>query len=137
MFKKSIICFMAIIFVLLTMSLSYASDTGSGAAIEPNYDNAISATSTITISGGAATIKSTLTGKPGVTKIKCTMTLQKNSSGTWNNVQSWSKEVNATTLSFKKTYSVSHGTYRSKAVFKVYKGASCETITKYSSQVTY
>lgn len=125
------------VLVIITASAASVYAVAPGEELHPNYDNAINANATISVSNGTASLKGTLTGKPGVTKIKCTLTLQKKDSGTWGNVESWSKEVNATSISFTKTRSISHGTYRTKAKFKVYKGGTSETITKYSSQVTY
>ena len=135
--RRALLGIAILIITLIVTATTYATVPGDVRNDQTKYDNALSASATMSIDNGTASLKGRLTGKTGVTKIKCTLTLQKKESGNWNNVESWSKEVNATSITFTKTRSVSHGTYRTKAKFKVYKGGTCETITKYSSQATY
>jgi hypothetical protein len=136
MFRKIVVLFVISLIGIMAHLPVYAALPGGG-DFQPNYDNATIVITNISIAGGTATMNSTLQGRSGVTKIKCTLTLQKKSSSSWSGVESWSKEVNASSMTFTKTRTVSHGTYRAKATFKVYKGGSYETITKYSSQKTY
>ncbi len=132
--RRSLILF--IIMCLFGMTLpSYAIVENDDQNSKYTYTNKVSVSMSIT--GSETKMTAALEGKPVVTKIKCTLTIQKYNSGSWSAIQSWSKEVNAKVLSLKKTYNVSHGTYRTKAIFKVYKNSSYETVTKYSSSVTY
>ncbi len=98
-----------------------------------------SATSTLTISGAKATCISKATGYSGeTTKIVIEQILQKKtSSGTWNEVTSWSETDTGYIGSATNTKSsLSSGTYRLKTVFTVYAGSNYEVLTKYSTEKT-
>ncbi len=86
----------------------------------------------LSISSGKATCSAKISSKTSNT-LKITMTLQQYTSGTWNKVQSWSGSKTGTLYSLSKTRSVVRGKYRVKAVMK----SGSESITKYSSTVTY
>lgn len=135
--------FIALIFsMLLSMTvMASANDLEPPESpIDPDpYQYTDYAYATCNISGGTATSGVVVSGKSTVTKITATYTLQKKSGNTWTPVSgaNWSKTVNGKTLSASSSKSVSHGTYRTKAVIKVYSGANYETITKFSAAISY
>lgn len=94
---------------------------------------------TLSISSGTATSSVKVSGTSGeVTKISITMELQKKSSGgSYSTVKTWSGSKNSNYYNFKKTKSVSKGTYRVKARITCYNGSKSETKTKFSSAKTY
>ena len=98
-----------------------------------------STSSKLMASQTTAVCTSTAIGYSGeTTKIVFNQTLQKKtSSGSWNNVDGWSKTVYSYKGSVSNTkQGISSGTYRLKTVFKVYAGSSFEEMTKYSTEET-
>lgn len=80
-----------------------------------------------------ATVKCCLIGLRGVTKTSITATLQKKVGNSWTNVKTWTATTNSNKTSLTKTKNVAAGSsYRVKAVFRAYKGKSCETKTTFS-----
>ena len=127
----------------LILSISCFAFTTNAAVIEnetvsPMYNYTSAVTSTLSISSKTATCKSTIVGKTGVTtKIVITQRLQKKNDDSWNNVQTWTKTVNAVNATFTNTKSsLATGTYRTRTIAKVYKGTAYETIYKNSTTVT-
>ena len=106
--------------------------------ISPFYAYTISVDSRLSISSKTATCKSIVMGISGTTtKIEITQRLQKKNGDSWNNVQSWTKTVNAVNATFTNTKSsLATGTYRTRTIAKVYKGTAYETIYKNSTTVT-
>lgn len=102
------------------------------------YQYVSSAYATCSVSSGTARSGAVVYGNAGVTKIVVTYTLQRRSGGSWSNVQSWSKTVNARNFNSSSTKAVSGGySYRTKASVTVYKGAASESFTVYSGTVSY
>ena len=102
------------------------------------YQYTSSAYATCSVSAGTARSGAVIYGNAGVTKIVVTYTLQKKSGGSWSNVKSWSKTVNARNFNASSTKAVSSGySYRTKATATVYQGAASETFTVYSGSVSY
>lgn len=66
------------------------------------------------------------------------MYLQEYTGSTWKTIDNWSSTKNGTMMSFEKTATVSKGNqYRVKSDITVYAGVERESITKYSSVVSY
>lgn len=124
----------------IVLSTSFVvGNVASAVVIPPNapaYSYTNDCTSELSISGTTATCKSSVTGYYNqTTKIVIKQTLQKkNSSGTWDDVCSWSDTIYNYQGSLTNTKSsLSSGTYRLKTVATVYAGTEHETITKYST----
>ncbi len=145
MIKRMFVVFMMVaVFLSLNPSV-YASELRAGinvaaisneyTTIQPLYDYTASHVTNLTISGGTASCKASLTGYSGTTsKIEITMTLQKKTLLWWSNVESWTGTYNTYYGSLTKSKAVDSGTYRVKAVYKVYSGSKSETITGYSAE---
>ena len=146
MFKKGLSLIMVIVLLFGLSTVSYADPTvhtdkiiaENGSAIQPMYDYTNKFSETLSISGGTATCKASLTGINGTTtKIVIKMTLQKKTLLWWSEVETWSATYNTYYGTLSKTATVKSGTYRVKAVYTVYSGSNSESITDYSSQKTY
>lgn len=120
------------------LSTSFVIGTSTSAAVippdRPTYSYTSDCSSSLSISGSTATCESKLLGYSGTTtKIVVKQILQKNNSGRWEDICSWthtSYTFFASVTNYK--YSLTSGTYRLKSVFTVYSGSNYETITKYS-----
>ena len=106
--------------------------------VSPMYNYTTKVTSTLSISSKTATCTSIIKGISGTTtKIEITQRLQKKNGDSWNNIQSWTKTVNAVNATFTNTKgSLAAGTYRTRTIAKVYKGTAYETIKVNSTTVT-
>lgn len=135
----------AILLLLVCLMLAVGS-TSAFAAIEPspdveiNAENYRSASATLTITDGKAKASATILGLVGkTTKTTITLYLQQYKNGKWVNVNSetW-KSSGTVTCTITKSKNVSKGyKYRTKAVCKAYIGSKAETVTKYSSNVSF
>lgn len=144
--KKRLLGIMLILAIVFTSAVgSYASVTpGNSTSYLKNYVVFFQYTSDVTtdlsISGSQATITVGFTGYNGVTT-KCTIDFilqKKYLFFFWSDVCSWSTTIYSYQGSYAPTFSLTeHGTYRVKAVYTVYSGSESETITDYSSEVTY
>ena len=116
---------------------------GSGnMVITPSWAYISDTTTTLSISGsGVATCTAKITGYSGTTtKVQITVTLQKKGGFLnlfWTDVTQWSQTFDNYYGTLSKSYNVSSGTYRIRAVYVAYKGSDSETITAYSSEVKY
>lgn len=132
--------------IAVTMIFGFGVTTSAEAAsvcsisASPYYLYAIKATSTLSINGATATLKSDATGISSVTKIVIVQTLEKHwALGLFFSVEnaSWMKTVNLTSASStNKRYGLDSGTYRLKTEFKFYCGSEYETVTVYSDEKT-
>lgn len=108
-------------------------------AVQPLYEMANEATSTLSINGTTATCKSTLSGNSDVTKIVAVQTLEKQGFlwiwGTYDDT-TWTKTVYSNTITMSNTKTgLSSGKYRLKTVFTLTnKQGKTETITVYSDE---
>ncbi len=86
-------------------------------------------------------IRATCEGKTGTTGISATVYLQRKNGSSWvpATINGASSISFTGTSSVDRTFntSVTAGTYRAKAVYKVTCNGSTETITVYSSSVTF
>lgn len=132
------------IFMILTIAFSciaisaYAEESNPNEGIAPAYNYTISCSSTLSISSGKATCRSTVVGMSGITtKIVFTQRLQKKVDGSWTNVKSWTGTYNIVSAAFTNTKSsLASGTYRTRTIAKVYSGSAYEKVTSNSTTVT-
>ena len=109
-----------------------------GNTAQPYYNYTSDVNVNLTNSSGNAKCTTTVNGYAGTaTKIKITMTLQKKTLFWWSKDTSWTTTVSDYYASLSKTASVGSGTYRVKAECVVYSGSARETITHYSSELTF
>ena len=105
--------------------------------IMPLYNYVTSTNTTLSISGTTATCYTKIQGISGTTTlVKITMTLQKKSWFTWNDVETWKLSSNTYKGSLNKNRTIESGTYRVKAEYTAYSGTASETFTKYSDTKT-
>ena len=92
----------------------------------------------LSVSSGKAYILGDVVGYYGITtKIEITLTLQKKTLlFFWSDVASWSATFNTYDGILNKVYSVSNGTYRVAATYKVYRGSAYETINEQTASVS-
>lgn len=121
----------------VTASAAVKPDNGSIAA--PCYLYTNRASTYLTIYQGEASCRSNVYGISGTTtKIVVTQILQKKNGNSWTEVKSWNKTFDTWYCSYPNPYSLTEkGTYRVKTVAKVYKGTDYETVTTYSTEVSY
>jgi len=133
--KRIVSLVIAVIMLLSCAAVSQAAVVDGGATVQPMYNYTSTTTTNLNISSGVASCRSYIMGYNGTTtKIEITMTLQKKTLLWWSTVETWTTTVNSYYGSFNKSISVGGGTYRVKAVYKVYSGSNSETITDYSSE---
>ncbi|MDD6881238.1 MAG: hypothetical protein PUE18_06640 [Firmicutes bacterium] len=111
----------------------------NGLEINPMAQNYTTANAYLAIDGGTANCNTTVNGILGkTTKIMVRMYLQEYSGSTWKTIDNWSSTKTGTMISFEKTATVSKGSkYRVKADITAYAGVERESITKYSSVISY
>lgn len=141
--KKRIISFLTVLVMAFSLSaVTYAEVPTAGIekpefeepGITPQYTYTDSCKASLSISGGTAYCSTKVSGKSTATKIQITMTLQKKTLLWWSDKSEWTTTVNSSTALFEKTASTGSGTYRVKAVCKVYSGSASESITVYSAE---
>jgi len=94
-----------------------------------DYDYSLSISSS-----GVASVSGGVYGKPGVTFTHVKLILQKNVSGTWQDVKTWEASNNGDSVSIDDTHQLtSRGTYRVYVTFK----ANTESKICTSSSKTY
>lgn len=140
--KKRIISLLMVLVMAFSLSaVTYAEVPTAGIekpefeepGITPQYQYAKECSATLSISGGTAYCSAKANGS-SVTKVQITMTLQKKTLLWWSDKSEWTTTVNSSTALFEKTASAGSGTYRVKAVCKVYSGSASESITVYSAE---
>lgn len=108
--------------------------------VEPRGLYNSSTSQTISIKLMRATAGTSVCGLPGITtRIDTTMSVQRNSSGVWSDVKTWSKTVYGYNSSFVETcwvFDTGHN-FRTKAIYKVYAGNNYEYLIRYSPTVYY
>lgn len=130
---KTLVGVLVCVSMILQMTIvSNAEDT-----VMPMSVDAVTSV-TLSISSGTATAACKVSGDSGkVTKISISMYLQKKSSGSYVTVCTWVGSKESNYFNFKKTQSISKGTYRVKAKITCYTGSTSETTTRYSAAKTY
>lgn len=92
----------------------------------------------LAIVSGNATCIAGFTGYPGITnKVEISMYLQKRFLIFWLTEDNWSQTYYNYSATMSHQTGVSGGTYRVKAIYIAFSGAESETVTGYSSTVTY
>jgi len=128
--------------VCLIMLLSVSTVFGAAIStpeVEPMAENYSKATASISLSGSSAKVSGQIIGRAGkTTKTSIHLYLQQYKNGSWVNVDDWTSSGDTVTQSLSKTKTVTKGyKYRAKAVCAAYVGSDKETVTKYSSTVSY
>jgi len=102
-------------------------------------NNYLSASASISLSSGTATVSGKITGIAGqTTKTSVHLYLQQYKSGSWQTVKDWTSTGSTMSRSLSKSKSVTKGyKYRAKAVCQAYVGSKVEKVTKYSKTVSY
>ena len=98
-----------------------------------------SATESLYINGGTATMTSSVTGYSGVTtKIEIYFYLQQYSGGSWKNLKTYKDTVNSWYAVKEHSYPVSKGyKYRLRCSYYVYSGSSYDHFMEYTSEKYY
>lgn len=92
----------------------------------------------LAVSGGTATCSSNITVQSGTDSVRIVMYLQKNVSGVWSSIASWSSNYSGNYGSMTRTYGVSSGySYRVRSYFYAYDGGSSESSSGTSNIVAY
>lgn len=144
---KRLVSIMLVIVMLLSFS-TFASaevtpvinreDFENSGTVQPLYNYTNQCLTNLTKVNGKASCVADVTGYNGTTtKIEITMTLQKKTLLWWSTAETWTATYNTFYGTLTKSISVDSGTYRVKAVYKVYSGSNSESITSYSSEVKF
>lgn len=133
-----LIAFSIILISIPVMASEITVNRSNSPIILPQYTYINSASCTLTISDGIATVKGTVQKTPSGKTISLTCILQKKSGSSWTDMTSWT-ESSSTSLSvhISEKYSVSKGEYRVKANYSVSGSGGTETGTVYSKTVKY
>lgn len=147
--SKRLVSVLLIVVMLLSFS-SFASAEATSiiskvefedsSTIQPLYDYTNQCLTNLTNVNGKASCVADVTGYSGTTtKIEITMTLQKKTLLWWSTTETWTATYNTFYGTLTKSISVDSGTYRVKAVYKVYSGSNkiisvyyilCDCITR-------
>ena len=138
--RRKVILLLLVCLMFAVGSTSAFAAIASPPDVEINAENYRSASAQLAITDGKAKASATIIGLVGkTTKTTITLYLQQYKDGKWVNVNTvdW-KNSGTVTCSITKSKSVSKGyKYRTKAVCKAYIGSKSETVTKYSSTVSF
>lgn len=134
--KTGVIC--VCFFLLISMSNVFGATTNN-LGTDTMADNYVMAMANISMNGSTANVSGSITGVMGkTTKTSIHLYLQQYKNGSWVNVDDWTSSGATTNRSLSKSKTVAKGyKYRAKAVCAAYVGADKETVTKYSSSITY
>lgn len=107
--------------------------------ISTYMDYISTASSSIYISKGEATVSCSAYGYQGITtRVKIDASLQQYKNGKWTSIATFTNESNSYRVSISETSSITKGyKYRVKATVKAYNGSSVETRTVTSSEAKY
>ncbi len=140
---KKIVVFVLVVCLMLSVlpnAWALEEPEGPGEIID-EYVNASSADVSVKGTKASTMIRATCEGKTGTTGISATVYLQRKNGSSWvpATINGASSISFTGTSSVDRTFntSVTAGTYRAKAVYKVTCNGSTETITVYSSSVTF
>lgn len=138
---RKVISILMCLLVCFSFSVTASAKTLPTITVQPCYEKASEAKSTLTINGTTATCKSTIKGNTDVTKIVAEQTLEKQGFlwiwDTYDNT-TWTKTVYSNVLTMTNTKTgLSSGKYRLKTVFTLTdKYGETEEITVYSDEKT-
>lgn len=128
--------------MLFTIFSAFSAGGAVGAIDDPIitpyliYTNLVA--TSLSISGGVAHPSVAVEGYPEVTKITVTLSVEKSFLWWWNETDSRTQTFYASSVSWSPTLNIDGGgTYRAKSVNVVYCGSNYETVTGYSSNVSY
>lgn len=131
---RKVISILMCFLMCFSLSVTASAQTIPTGIVQPYYENAREARSTLTINGTTAICESNVKGYSDVTKIEAVQTLQKQGLfWTWSKYDGaeWTKTVYSNTLAMSNTKTgLSSGKYRLKTVFTLTnKNGETETIT--------
>lgn len=127
----------AISVIALAMCFVFAISSFAMAATKPTdsvqWNSGATCTPVLSISGSTAKCKLYVTAENPNHSITATVMLQKESGGSYTNVNTWSKLTGKGSLNFSDTYSpVSGSGYRLKAIVYVTGSGGTDTITRFA-----
>lgn len=137
--KKAVSLFASILVLLSVSSPAFAAGptpSSQSAPIHLFYVYINSASSSLSISNGTATVNGYVQRTSSGKKITLESTLQQYSKGYWHAVKSWSASSTSYSASISKNYGVSSGTYRVATYYSVSGASGTESDTVYSRTVT-
>lgn len=139
MWKKAIAVLVSMV-LLCTSFLCVSAQTvsSSDSEIAPLLQYTNNYRTTLSISGGQASLVADFIGYNGITtKVVITMTLQKKGflGLWWSDEASWTETFYSYDAMMYRKHSVSDGTYKVKAEFVAYSGSKSETVTDYSEEI--
>jgi hypothetical protein len=124
--------------MLLTSSVVFGAVT-SVTDIETMAENYSTVSAFISLSGNSVEVTGKIIGRAGkTTKTSIHLYLQQYKNGSWVNVDDWTSSGDTVARQLSKTKTVTKGyKYRAKAVCVAYVGSDKETVTKYSTTISY
>ncbi len=124
--------------MLLTSSVVFGAVT-SVTDIETMAENYSTVSAFISLSGNSVEVTGKIIGRAGkTTKTSIHLYLQQYKNGSWVNVDDWTSSGDTVARQLSKTNTVTKGyKYRAKAVCVAYVGSDKETVTKYSTTISY
>lgn len=133
-FKKLTAVCLIFVLVGIVYPAQAAVAAGTDVIVSPMYNviDSFSNSFDISSSGLASVYSSVYAGTANSTYVS--VYLEKNNSGTWSSVTSWSDSSNSCTVDAGGTYYVTHGQYRIRSSCYVYVGG---TLADYDSYVSY
>ena len=137
MMKKIISVMLAFAYMLAAAIPAFAEADYIGDYNPTKYQNISYIAPALSISGGAASCKTSVGGRTGTTKIEITMYLQKKIKNDWTNITKFNGEKKSQSYTLSKTTSVGKGVYRIKSYVSVYRNGSSESDTAYSKTASY
>ncbi len=131
--KKRIFSMVMVVLMLLTFNIgAYAEST-----VQPRYSYTNSVFARLSSESQQAVCTGVIDCNSNVTKVTMKIILQEKGLLKWNNITTWTDEVNSNRLSTSYHYGpVDSGKYRVKVEATVYAGTSSESVSATSSTVT-
>lgn len=137
--KKAVILFLSLLLIFSSISVSVAEERSyesSESLIEERFIGLSQVSASLIITNNTAKCKATAFANSSEYKLYVTLSLQKKSGNTWNNIANWSKSGSGVTgVVLSKTKSgLTSGTYRCKTYVRVYdsNGNYVESTTEFS-----
>ncbi|MBR2043866.1 MAG: hypothetical protein IJ946_05955 [Clostridia bacterium] len=131
--KKRIFSMVMAVLMLFTFNIgAYAEST-----VQPRYSYTNSVLARLSVESQQAVCTGIIDCNSSVTKVTVKIILQKKGVFKWNNVTTWTDEVNGDNYSRSYRYGpVDSGKYRVKVEATVYAGTASENVSATSSTVT-
>lgn len=139
--KKIISCLVALLMCCSIGGISLSATNipnGNDNVASPCYVYTNSIASTLGISDGEASCRTTIYGISGTTsKIEVTQYLEKKNGNSWEEVTHWTETYYSWWCNFTNSYTITEsGTYRLRSEAKVYSGSNYENVDITSKEKT-